>query len=265
MNRSSQSLFSCISLPWLAILVVASLGLGAWLGVRQRHSLRAAAASSAAMKSGAFEHGPSPTAVAYNFMRAGNQTERLRWVRQPEKVAALVEEFFSHGRGANESMVSLSPMDSALADVNSYEPFAVELSDGSRRLLCVVRENGSAKVDFKAYARHGSVPWEDLLSGTAKQASEVRVLIQKSDYYNFEFADERRWIDFTATTPDLDSSVHLYVSSTSPDMKSLNKLVSGEGLGVTVAIRAHGESHLKRQFEITALLATDWVLPDQSE
>ena len=48
-------------------------------------------------------------------------------------------------------------------------------------------------------------------------------------------------------------------------MKSLNKLVSGEGLGVTVAIRAHGESHLKRQFEITALLATDWVLPDQSE
>jgi len=217
------------------------------------------------MKSEAFEHGPSPITVAYNFMRAGNQTERLRWVRHPEKVAAFMEEFFSHGRGASESMVSLSPMESALADADSYEPFAVELTDGSRRLLCVVREKGSAKVDFKAYARHGSVPWEDLLSGTAKQASEVRVLIQKTDYYNFEFADEQRWIDFTATTPDLDSSLHLYVSKNNPDIKILNKLASGEALGVTVAISAHGESHLKRQFEITALLATDWVLPDKSE
>ncbi len=265
MNRSSQSLFSSISLPWLAILVVASLGLGAWLGIRQRHSLRSGSASSAATKSEAFEHGPSPTTVAYNFMRAGNQTERLRWVRKPEKVATEMEEFFSHGHGASESMVSLSPMESALTDVNSYEPFAVELTNGARRLLCVVRENGSAKVDFEAYARHGSVPWEDLLSGTVKEASEVRVLIQKTDYYNFEFADDQHWLDFTATTPDLDSSLHLYVSKDNSDIKTLNKLGSGEGLGVTVAIRAHGESYLKRQFEITALLATDWVIPDKTE
>lgn len=264
-SRFAKWLFHQDRLPWLVILLMAGLGLGTWLGVnylRHRRAQRMAQPSAAVVKPVVPDHGPLPAEVAKNFTRATSQAERLPWVRHADQVGPLMTEFFSHGRGERESVTGINAISPTMAGQAPYARFAATLADGPQRLLCVVRENGAAKVDFKAYARFGTVPWEDLLAGTTKEAKEVRVFIQKSNYYNYEFAHEVRWQNFIATSPDLESSIHLYIARIEPAAKMLEKLRTQRPLRATVSIRALGDSHLKRQFQITALLGVGWVLED---
>ena len=207
----------------------------------------------------------SPAEVAEKFTHASTHAERLKWVRHPAQVAPAMAEFFSSGRGAHESVASINAMDPAGMGATTIKRFGVTLADGRQRLLCIVMAHGEAKVDFKAYARHGSVPWEDLLAGKAGESSEVRVFIQHGTYYNYEFAYEVRWQNFTATSPDLDLPVQLYLARNHPDAKRLGQLNTKHPVRATVAIRALGDSHLKRQFEITRFLAAGWVIEDESD
>jgi hypothetical protein len=263
-SRSVKWLFHHERLPWLVMLLVAGLGLGTWLAVSYRRHHRAkqtAAPRAAVVKPVVPDHGPLPAEVAANFIHAGSQAGRLAWVRHAGQVGPLMAEFFSHGRGAHETVTRLSPMGSTEAGAaGTVARFAVTMADGPQRLLCVVRENGAAKVDFHAYARHGAVPWDELLAGKATQATELRVFIQKGNYYNYEFSREERWLNLTATSPDLEAPLQFYIARSHPAVKMLDKLQ--QPVRVTVAVRAQGASHLKRQFEITHILADGWVLAD---
>lgn len=242
--------------------LLAALGAAGWF-TRQRPAAVAAEPLPAASPAAAVaDDGLSSRAVADNFTRATTQAERLKWVRQPDAVAAAMELFFSSGKGAAEVVAKLDAIAPGSAGDLAYERFAVTMADGTRRLLCLLPAAGGVRVDFKAYARHGSVAWSDLLGGQAKEAGEMRVFIEKGDYYNFGFKHEVRWQCLTVTTPDLDLPVWLYLARTDPALKVLEETNSLKPLRVTVAVRAVGDSHLRRQFEIVAVHAVDWVVPD---
>ena len=240
-------------------LLIAS-GLGAWLVMNRPAAVATKPAPPASPIAPAVPDDLSPLAVAENFTRATTQAERLKWVRQPTEVAAAMAEFFSTGSGAHEVVAKLEAMRAADTGTESYARFGVTMATGPPRLLCMVTTAGGAKVDFKAYARHGSVPWAALLAGQAQEAGEMRIYIEKGTYYNFGFQHEVRWQHFTATSPDLEAPVELYLARTDPALKLLEQLDSKRPVRATVALRALGDSHLHRQFEITRFLERGWVL-----
>jgi len=208
------------------------------------------------------DDGLSARTVAERFTGATSQAERLKWVRQPAAVAAAMELFFSTGKGSGEVVAKLDAIAPGSEGDEIYERFAVTMADGTRRLLCLLPAAGGVRVDFKAYARHGSVAWSELLGGLAGEADEMRIFIEKGDYYNFGFKHEVRWQCFTVTSPDLEVPVWLYLARTDPVLDSLQAAFGPKPVRVTVAVRAVGDSHLRRQFEIVAVHAVDWVVPD---
>ena len=201
--------------------------------------------------------------VAEKFTKATTQAQRLKWVRHPERVAAAMEDFFKVGKGAGETVVRLDAISPGRAADETYERFAAAFADGSRRLLCLVPTGGGLRVDFECYSRHGSAGWAELLDGSTAEAAEMRVFIEKGDYYNFGFKHEVRWQCFTASSPDLgDHPVWLYLPRTDPAIRSLDRPDIKGPVRVTLAIRSVGDSHARRQFEIARVHATDWVIPD---
>jgi hypothetical protein len=206
---------------------------------------------------------PSARAVAENFARATTQSERLKWVRQADKVATAMEEFFTNGSGSREQVAEIMVLPPVVSDGLPNECFGAKMSSGDLRLLCVVGEGVEAKVDFKAYARLGSQPWPAILKGEAREAKEMRVFIRAGEYYNFGFLDDKRWQNFSATSPDFEVPVQFfYIDRSDPAMKRLEALDPHNPVRVTVDIRAVGDSHLQRQFEITGFHGTGWVLPE---
>lgn len=209
--------------------------------------------------------GPSvPSArVAGKFTRATTHSKRLKWVRQADKGAMAVEEFFTSGSGSREQVAEIMALPPVVSDALTSECFGAKMSSGDLRLLCVLGEGVEAKVDFKAYARLGSQPWPAMLKGGAREAKEMRVFIQAGEYYNFAFSDDKRWQNFSATSPEFEVPVlFFYIERSDPAMKRLEALNPRSPVRVTVDIRAVGDSHLQRQFEITGFHGTGWVLPE---
>lgn len=246
----------------LSGFLLAVLGAGAWHFSTPPGAVVAGPVPAPSPAAAVTDDGLSSRAVAGNFTRATTHAERLKWVREPDAVAAGMEKFFSTGKGAGEVVAKLDAIAPGTAGDLVYDRFAVTMVDGTRRLLCLLPAGGGVKVDFKAYARHCSVAWSDLLGGRATEAEEMRVFVERGDYYNFGFKHEVRWQCLTVTSPDIDVPVWLYLARTDPALKMLEATNSLKPLRVTVAVRAVGDSHLRRQFEIVEVHAVDWVVPD---
>lgn len=243
--------------------VLNTVGLVAWLVMPRLVPVAANPVPPASPTAPAIsDDGLPPLTVAENFTRATTQAERLKWVRQPTEVEAAVLKFFSSANVTHQMGAKLEALGPASTGELIYERFGVKMADGTPRILSVVPTAAGARVDFKAYARYDSVPWEALLSGQAKEAGEMRIFIEKGDYYNFDFKHEVRWQSFIATSPDLEAPVWLYLARTDPTFKRLEMASLARPVPVTVALRALGDSHLRRQFEIAAFHGAGWVMED---
>jgi hypothetical protein len=239
--------------------LLAVLGGGGWFALQRPAEV---AAEPLPVPVAVVDDGLSARAVAEHFTGATTQEERLKWVRQPEAVAPAMERFFSSGKGSGEAVAKLDGIAPGNLDESIHERFAVTMADGTRRLLCLLPTAGGVRVDFKAYARHGSVAWTDLLGGQAAEADEMRVFLEKGDYYNFGFKHEVRWQCFTVTSPDLELPVWVYLARNDPAHRLLQAAYGPKPVRVTLALRSVGDSHLRRQFEIIAVHAADWVIPE---
>ncbi|MCW1886479.1 hypothetical protein OKA04_17205 [Luteolibacter flavescens] len=206
-------------------------------------------------------HGPIPSVIADRFTKATTHQQRLELVRNPAEVGPAMEAFFKTGPGSKEQITGVYPMTPGTSGDVIFESYGVEIADSPNRMLTVLVDPGGAKVDFECYARTNSVSWDDLLSGKVSEASEVRVILSVDGYYLHGFSDEKKWIHFRTTSPDLPESLNFYLDRQSPLVAEIKDAAS-QAFRATVSIRSVDGSEKHRQFEITALKALAWVEPD---
>lgn len=130
--------------------------------------------------------------------------------------------------------------------------------------LALLTPDGSGRwqLDFDAFARSVKPSWEDILDGGADQAV-VRVIVAPDVYYNGPFRDEGEWTSYGMTSPDLDQILRGYCKVGSPQADVMKRLFSDETRTsrAILEIRRVKDGE-KGQFEITRLLARDWILPE---
>lgn len=247
----------------LLLVVVILVAGGLWLLGRSRGAPGTGEVAAAASEGEQIIwQGPNPSEVAESFVKATSHAERLRWVRQPDKVGAEMEAFFRDGPGASEKIAGTAALSASELGDLIYENYLVTLEAGEPRLLCVSVDPLGAKVDFEAYARSCSEKWPDLMSGAVASAEEVRVILRPGGFFMHRFPDEEKWIHFKATSPDVADSMDFYIARDSEEARELEKGIELSPY-VTLSIRAVEDSAKYRQFEITAVKALGWVEPEE--
>lgn len=206
-------------------------------------------------------HGPIPSVVAERFVEAKSHEERMGLIRNPGQVGPTMEAFFKSGPGATERIQGFQWLTNGSSGGLAFETYTVELANSPARLLSVSVDPQGAKVDFECYARWGSVPWGDLLSGKAPEAAEVRVILEPGGYYLYAFSDEQKWLHFKATSPDLPETLDFYLDREDPSARDIQGSQS-RFFPATLAIRSVNGSEKRRQFEVTAVKALEWVEPN---
>jgi hypothetical protein len=129
---------------------------------------------------------------------------------------------------------------------------------------------GIWKVDFEAFARTHQSSWKDFMDRRENQM-RGRVFVAKDYYFNGVFQNDSSWICFAISSPEarellLNDPHQLlgYCKTGSPQALAMEQIfVGGEQINrATIEIRRVDGSD-SRQFEITRVLAQDWVLPDK--
>jgi hypothetical protein len=139
----------------------------------------------------------------------------------------------------------------------------------SRLALLTPDANGRWEVDFDAFARTVTPQWSEILENKAMQAV-VRVMVAPDSYFNGEFKDEEKWICYGMASPDHETILMGYCRKESPQAKAMERMMAAEELlgngsrfsRATLEIRRQ-ENGNARQFEITRVLAQDWVVSDK--
>jgi len=124
---------------------------------------------------------------------------------------------------------------------------------------------GNWKVDFDAYARTVEPSWEVFLGKQdavpCPPRAVVRVIVAKDSYFNGPFGDESEWACYGIASPDIDDLLHGYCRTGSAEQLALDQLfVDGEPVRRVTLELARVENADAKQFEITQILAKDWVV-----
>lgn len=122
-------------------------------------------------------------------------------------------------------------------------------------------ESGDWKLDFDAFARSIQPSWEELLSAKSDKAL-VRVLVGRDYYYNGLY-DEKEWICYTISSPDMEELLRGYCKTGSPEAAEMEKLFAqGQKMSRATLEIHHDKQAESKQFEITRIVAGDWVVAE---
>lgn len=259
----------------VALAVVVVLGLAVWLWLipqmaRKREGGMTRTAMELEKVATVVSKFPSPSEVeALDLVKAALA------VREVDRVA----DYFRLGSATPEAVVEfLKNLDRVEgAFVRSEWLSSVDANDlplegvlitfqGSEKLrkrlvLLTPDAAGKWKLDFDAFARTVSPAWGEILSGTAPAVSVVRVYVAKDTYFNGLFSDEALWECYCLASPDTDQISLGYCKKNSPQAAALDRIFSRERkmLRATLEIRRVDGAE-SRQFEISGVLAEDWVV-----
>jgi hypothetical protein len=200
--------------------------------------------------------------------------KRALQVREPGKVA----EFFRVGSASPEAVVNfLRDMEQVDSKVTDYvwlssmdanglllDGVAVNTGNSCSRLAILTPdEKGRWRVDFDAFARTATPAWSELM---ASGQGTARVVFVKDNYFNGPFKDEALWTCYRLSCPEVEKDLLGYCRSDSPQAAAMRRMLAHEKAPTsgtssnraTLEIR-RVEGADSRQFEITRVLAEDWV------
>lgn len=120
---------------------------------------------------------------------------------------------------------------------------------------------GRWMMDFPAFARLATPPWEDFLSGKAESAV-VRVYVERDQYFNGPFSEGDGWICYGVASPDVDRLLFGYCKKDSPQDVAIRSLLDVRRMARMTAVLGKAEGADGRQFVIKRVLAHDWLVGD---
>lgn len=138
-----------------------------------------------------------------------------------------------------------------------------------RIAMLVPDDQGVWKIDFEAFARMVRPSWE-LLLGESGGRGLVRVLVRGDNYFNGPFRDDSEWSCYAMASPDIDQMLLGYCRKGSPQDEAIMLMLLrnskegramnfGSGTRATLLVE-RPEGADARQFEITRVLAEDWIV-----
>lgn len=271
-----------VMLAWSGLLMVFALGIlcfFVWMGVRSGARANATAGGSKSL----IDERVVSQFVSPTENEALVLVKNAMSLRDPGKVEAL----FRCGSSTPEDVVGflrkMENLDGAISDyawlssmdANDMLLDGVQVNfktlKGQRSRLAILTPDarGLWKVDFDAFARTVTPQWSEILENKAVQAV-VRVMVAPDSYFNGEFKDEQKWTCYGMASPDHEEILMGYCRKDSPQAKAMTRIMSDEDIygngrrigRATLEIR-RPENDDERQFEITRVLAQDWVLSDK--
>jgi len=141
----------------------------------------------------------------------------------------------------------------------------------NRLALLTPDELGVWKIDFEAFARTTVPSWEEILSEEGGSGT-VRVIVAKDNYYNGPFRDDSEWVCYGMASPDVETILLGYCRRGSDQARAMERLFPENEdqpakyprqkiIRATLRLERPPDAEM-RQFEITRVLAEDWVLSE---
>jgi len=141
-----------------------------------------------------------------------------------------------------------------------------EVLIGSHRLpLILINQGNDWLVDYPTLAGHNNSSW-DSLQKTKPLEAKVRVSLKRGKRFSPGFEDSQVWLHYELSNPNWPLKLDGYVRRKTEPARRMAAIRNGQspfGSQATLILQ-RGKKHLSRTFEITEVLADNWLTPTES-
>jgi hypothetical protein len=200
--------------------------------------------------------------VALDYLRAHGWEQKARFVRESDRVLPLMAEWYRSHSDAGQPDAELFYAIRSGDLVNVMATF--ERSGNEPAFLSLVKQGGGYKVDWETSSGYQHESWADLAARRPTAPVLLRCVIERGDYFNFEFSDPEKWLCFKMRYPRGPVTLYGYAERRSTLGAHLDGLLEFHPYaGVAIEAAFLPQSRSNNQMQIVKLVHEAW-LPDRS-
>ena len=202
--------------------------------------------------------------VVNGFLNAQTNEERLKYVRNPERIGPLMEEWYASGEARSEWPDGQAILRDKIQDQGRYfVRLAIEFAGlGSRIFVVEQQSKDRFKLDWETAVGYQPQPLSEFKSKQLRTPTEFRVKVKKSDYYNYHFIDRTKYFAVELAYPGREFSLIGYVDRSRAWAPGLIKQIA-EGIQPSLIVQLkYPDDELKNdsQVEILSIVSQTWLL-----
>ena len=169
--------------------------------------------------------------VMRRFFTSTTIENRLRWVRFPERVAPMMEDYHKdHPLLANplQKVRSLQPL--PIDFTNQFWMATVLLASGDVQELILECTEKGPRVDWETMVYHQPMSWDEFATGRpAARSVDFRLYVHPGVFYSHAFANENEWACYRLSAPHEEQVMFGYVRRGSGLANELEALTKSSG------------------------------------
>lgn len=197
--------------------------------------------------------------MAKKLMEATCIEELLPLVRDSELTEVRMKRFYPDGKISPPGMSGFNTM-SDVSHVGSIWTVMVSTRNFEDKPLFFVESSKAIKIDWESWVGWSEIPWAEFLTTKQSEAKLFRVRLSPVEYYNFAFADDKKWQAYWVESPDGKNSVYGYVERASPLNSKLRFPPEMKAVPLTLMLKFPVNATSSNQVIIDKVVAEGWVL-----
>ncbi len=211
------------------------------------------------------------TAAMRGYLSATSIDELARYVRHPERVRPLMEDYYkNHPIVANPMTRNLPSFDYIESEPGkNFWVGTCELKDGQIvKAYVEILTTGESKVDWETMVYHQPMSWDDYSKKRLiGEPMNFRVYIENGYQFSDEFEDRTTWRCYRLTSKDSEAIIYGYIKAGSPLEKELTQQIEANKskkcpvilrLNIPVKLKA------KQSVIIEKVVSKYWVIMNSS-
>jgi hypothetical protein len=261
---------------WFAVIGLICVGLSVW-SLRHIFRNRHAADEVARRATKIVEEDRRKEEAARNFYQrledrvssyvaCASVEELLECVRDPERVAPLMRDFYAENPLVPEEFVSMDQLSPMTYKNRSFWMLRAETSAGYRFLLVEQTDDDDGRVDWETDVCHQPMPWERYIKERPTGSFDFRVSVRADNYYAHEFADQSVYRSLRLETRGSKERLFGYVLKGSEEERSVMAVLGRtlRSMPMMLRIEFPEDAVGKRSVLITEVISQSWCLLDES-
>jgi len=221
-------------------------------------------------------------AVLTKYGQAANWRERLRFVFEPERVEALMQQQYEERKAPDPEhgrLIAAGIITAGTSKVLNLQFACATRPDAGMRANFHRTRGGRLLLDWESWVAWSEMSWTDFKQERSQREVVMRAIASESSYYNYEFSESWRWLAVKLRSPDGLHNVTGYVERSTglgialanmigvplphklPDGTPMPALkLPGSKATVTVRLAFPAKAQSDHCVNITGILADRWLL-----
>lgn len=196
--------------------------------------------------------------VAQKFLEAKTVEELLPVVYEPALVGPKIREAYQSKPPRAEGMDAFG-VDEMIGFTGKVALVQVRTRGLEQKQMCLVETPDGWRVDWESWVGWSEMSWPAFLAEKPKRAVLFRVVLRETQYYNYLFADERRWKSYRLEAPDGEHAVFGYVEKGSLIDNRIRPAESSPSAPFILMLRFPPDADSSNQVIIDRVVADGWV------